>query len=732
MATVGHIWEAVKEGFSESYAKSLSHWVEKVFDFHSGGFVEHTASYAVALLIVTAIVGLVGARHRMWGAIHRRWCAATIRSAAGTAFVIVRCPIANDNGDSIGNEISARLETAFRSFAGWDDAAARPFEVMEFPLALPADEGTKAYDKGIETAKRWLEKTNGDILIWGKRVNEDSVGIVRLIGKDRKKGIIEARRINFDKRANDFDDALANAIAYEAAQLTQTTLSEPGLFPLNALRKVSDKLQKLSRADAPAISSEWRHQMADEHWRLTQEIARRTESPEECADFETIARTEIARLDPVQRPRRFAEVSLRISLLARKRNWIDPNPQELDEALSLLETAIPIFESTGAARQAAEAALERVQIRRQHFIFAEYDEAKDDAVYTAVFHEAKRLVGLANEDALSARLTAASFSYPIIERIADVSGFTTNGPSVAFELVDRVAPYLDNQELVDFAWTLSNSISRCGDRLQSTQLWHAGPQIIKGILESRSSWTMDELRLLKSMLGSEAILAGLRLGSVGPATTAAPYYDLANRLAVEVDDSFDWGHGNLHRYVDLRTLSLFGCGPEDKSHLLERTVAAFRICLGTSFARFPTVQYRARTTLVMVLNNNAAAFGSLKAAEEAQYHLSALHLNNAMEMYLAAFSAWQVARLSPQGDSVQRTERGRQAHLITERALQQAIEEKSELYTAKLAEILRLIEADFPNLAVDVETAAAAIRDESAEADIVRSMSQPASNQEDY
>src|SRR6266849_3187101 len=159
MATVGRIWEAIKEGFSESYAESLSHWVEKFFGFHSGGFVEHTASYAVALLIVAAIVGVVGflARHRIWGVIRRRWRAATIRRAAGTAFVIVRCPIANDNADSIGNEIAARLETAFRSVAGWDDAAGRPFEIMEFPLALPTDEGTKAYDKGIETAKRWLE-----------------------------------------------------------------------------------------------------------------------------------------------------------------------------------------------------------------------------------------------------------------------------------------------------------------------------------------------------------------------------------------------------------------------------------------------------------------------------------------------------------------------------------------------------------------------------------------------
>jgi hypothetical protein len=343
-----------------------------------------------------------------------------------------------------------------------------------------------------------------------------------------------------------------------------------------------------------------------------------------------------------------------------------------------------------------------------------------------VFREARRLFELANENALSARLMAASFSYPAVDRIADVSGFATDGPSVAFELLDRVAPHLDNEELIDFGRALSNAIAAHGDRVQSTQFWHAGPQLLRGILGSRSSWTMDELNLLKAMLGREATIVGIRLWNV---RQAAPYYDLANRLAVEVDNSFDWG---ARRYVDLRTLSLFSCRPDERSHQLDRTIAAFRICMGTSFAKFPRVQLRAKTTLVSVLNNCAAAFDSLEAAEEALQHISAPPPKKVADMYLAAFSAWQVARLSSQGDSVRRTERGRQAHLIAEGALQQALAEKNETFASKSAEILRHIEADFPEFAVDVETAAVAPREKSAEADIVLPCLPPASNREDY
>lgn len=364
---------------------------EALADLLPASFVEHVAIFTIAEVITAGIIGLLGflASRRIWRSLRCQWRAATICKAASDAFTIIRCPIAHDPSGSIGNEISIRLETAFRAFAGWDATGERPFQVMEFPLELPSDESTKSYDQAVETAKRWLERTNGDILIWGKHVKGGSVGFIRLIGKDRKNGTIEARRIDFDKQAEHFDEALSIAIAYEVAKLTQATLSEPEIAALDLLRTVSVKMRKLARADAPAPSGDWRARIAAEYRRLLQEIARRTPDVEDQLKLEEVARAELAKLEKMHDPCRYAETALRIATLVRKRNWFDPNAAELADASSLVEEAIPLLESVGEVEHAAESALESVLTRRLELVFFG-EEAESDALYKRLFGQATR------------------------------------------------------------------------------------------------------------------------------------------------------------------------------------------------------------------------------------------------------------------------------------------------------------------------------------------------------
>ena len=151
-------------------------------------FIEKVTVEVTAALIAAAILGFIGflARKHLWRPIRNYWRAAVIRKTAGAVFTIIRCPIDNDDASAIGNEISIRLETAFHAFAGWESDETRPFQIVRFPLELPNDESTANYDKAVEIAKRWLEKANGDILIWGKRIKGDSIGFIRLVGKNRK------------------------------------------------------------------------------------------------------------------------------------------------------------------------------------------------------------------------------------------------------------------------------------------------------------------------------------------------------------------------------------------------------------------------------------------------------------------------------------------------------------------------------------------------------------------
>jgi hypothetical protein len=706
------LWEIVKEGFTKALAKSNLEWIEHTFGLKTGKFAEHVAVEVVAALLVVTIIALASflASRGLWRALRLKFRAATIQKTAGTSFVIVRCPIANDSNDAIGNEISGRLETAFRAFAGWGEAG-RPFHVMEFPLPLSGDDGTKVYDRAIETAKRWLEKTNGNILIWGKRVKGESVGIIRLIGKDREKGVIEVRRVDFDKRAKDFDQALSNAIAYEAAQLTQVALSEPELVRLEVLREISSKLKRLASSDAPALSNKWRERMSDAYWRLTDEIVRRTPDSHERDVLEAEARLEFAGLDPSRQAHRFAEVALRIATLVQKKNWIDPKADELDEAYGLIDKAIPILTSLRANRHAAEAELERIRIRALQSVLPQTADRKVEAIAEIDFDGAVSLAALMNDGVYNERLEATRRTLVQTADFSDIYKFETMGPKLAVDFIQRVAGYLDNGELIDLCSQLNHYVFFYGDRYEKVEFWRASSQILEMVLKFRSSWTPDERRLLKAMISHCNIAVAQRLFEKLGSDAAAPYFDRGHRLGAEVVNSLDWEHLGSYRWIDLRTIAdvtfdahLFPI----ESDVLDRYFRIMRLVIGPSGSRFPEIQMDIQARFVVALNNYAERNGSLEIAKEA---LScALDLKAKLgdrikspRQYAAAFSVWLVAKLTPQADSVHRIEQGRKARTMAEQALKQAMEEGYRAFASSADELLRSIESDFPELKNDVE-----------------------------
>lgn len=682
----------------------------------SNTFVENVTVEVTAALAAAAILGIVGflASRRLWRTLRDRARAALIRKATDAAFTIIRCPIANDDAGTIGSEIGIRLETAFRAFAGWDGDKTRPFQVVQFPLKLPSDQSTRDYDRAVETAKRWLSKTNGDILIWGKRVKGESTGFIRLVGKNRANGIIEARRVDFDKQASNFDDALATAIAYEAAELTQATLSEPTLSDLNSLRSVSVKLQNLAEATAPALSDEWRARMATEHRRLVDEIARRTPDPEGLMRFEQEARTELSNINRLEQPLHFAEIALRVAILVRKRNWPDPNRAELNEATNLLKLAAPILESSGLTDRAVDCALERLLVRRQELVFLSREEAETDSVYRELFREANRLISADRLDAQRSRLTSLSYCYPPIKELTEIDGFEADNATAIFRLIDHVETYLDNEELLDLANSITSAAGREGDRLQSATLWRAEVQLLDTVVGLRTSWTKDEQRYLKAMIASNCSQCAQRVRRLFGNDLARPYYDRVDRLAKELSNSFDWHNPGELRLIDFRTLThfQFDLPSENRTYLHEREIVALRICAGPSTRRFPRLHRDARKALAASLNNLAVERRSLEAAQEAFDCLSQLDTkgqwDDAYIAYVAAFSAWQIALLTSGRIADKREEQALRAHIMAHEASNKAMQRNDQLLISLSHEVLQEIEGNFPELALDLDRAALA------------------------
>lgn len=682
-------------------------------NFLPEGFAGHVATEVVAALIAAAILaicGFIASRH-IWRTIKCHWRAASIRKMADSAFTIVRCPITNDTSGAIGNEITFRLETAFRVFAGWEAEEARPFQVIQFPLELPSDEGTKEHDRAVETAKVWLERTNGDILIWGKRLKGESIGFIRLIGKDREKGVIEARRIDFDKQADRFDEALSIAIAHEAAALTQTTLAEPERADLDALRNAAVKLRKITRTDAPALSGIWREQVNVDYRRILGEIARRTPETEDLRKMEEEARREIVGFDRTTQPRQFADTALRIATLVRKRNWLDPNLAELRESREFLEEAKTIFEEARVAERAAEAALELLLIRRQELVFVGEEEAKSDVFYDRLFSDAERLVNLSNLEGQRARLAAASSSYPPKKLLLKVFNFDLENIAETLRTVDRVAGHLDNEELLDIATQLSSAIGAEGDRLQSVALWRARVEALELIRDCRESWAADEFHYLKAIVAEGCSHTAQRIEKFSGPAEARVYNDVVERITKEIDEALDWRHLSNFRYIDLRTVVNFGYNMAAGQwgwHRYDRAITALRICAGPKANKFPRVQINAKKGLTVALNNYAMLLDSLEAAEEAFKCTDSLPISarNMHVDYVQAYSAWQIARLTSKSDRMQRDANSRRAHEMAKDALDKAIKQNDQTFIALTHEILRKIEEEFPELAVDLTSAA--------------------------
>ncbi len=657
---------ALLEDLGDAIQVGASSWFQWVTAGDPGKLQGELLIQVLAALIVAAILfvaGAIGSRS-LWRAIRLRWRAATIRKATGNAFVIVRCPIANDINDEIGTEISARLEIEFRAFAGWGGTERRVFEVMEFPLQLTGDEGTKAYDRAIETAKHWLKKTNGEVLIWGKRVTKASVELVRLIGKDRKKGVIETRRIEFDTGAEEFDQALAAAIAYEAARLTQVTLSEPESVGLLHLRQVASKLEGLARADAPALSEVWRQRMADEYRRLSTEIVRRTPSPEECQDLEIAARAELKSLDPMTNPRSYGQAALRVGILMRKKSWVNPHQHTLAETRDLLDRAVSMLESEGAMAEAAEAALERLLIHRleRESIFRE--DANKNENQVRLIGEADRLTKLAEDERQRARFGAAIVLMESPDVASNVAGFEIDWESGAFQYVKRIARHLDGGELIDLAGAMAFNLHVRGDRTGEGKFWRAGVAVVEAISNVRSSWTPAERRLLRSKIAKWSAVTGDRF-LYYQNELVQPYYDKAQHLVTELIKSLSHEDGRALTRIEVRTMwnigiALHQLGLKNKS--MSRGRSALIRVVDEANLRFQSWVTSAQHSLIVALNNYAYHSGSLAIAQEAVNRATQLlalskeiDSDRVSAMYVAAFAAWQLARLTPLEDLGLRT-----------------------------------------------------------------------------
>src|SRR4029077_10049014 len=289
----------------------------------------------------------------------------------------------------------------------------------------------------------------------------------------------------------------------------------------------------------------------------------------------------------------------------------------------------------------------------------------DDRLLEEDMQKAYILTELANDACQRARLEAVKYSNPLADPSA--VGFDSRGPIAIISFIDRVRPYLDNGELIDLSEALSAILLKRGDQALAVACWRAGHQLLEKLLTERAAWTKDERRLITAIISDLSMALGGRLTDASGAMAGQPYYDIATRRAIEVIDSFDWNSHDRLRYVQLRAferLSVHARYMSEKSQILQGVLRAKRLCASSRAERFGRLQSRARLSLAILLNNCASAFGSLQAATEAlqlaaEWNAELEGVQKAGPGYVAAFAAWQVARLTPADGAADRLGLGR-------------------------------------------------------------------------
>ena len=288
-------------------------------------------------IVFALMIGFFGllVTQRAYSAIRKRIRAATIRKAAGNGFVLVRCAINNDENGTIAAEIDARLEEKFRALSGSEDNQ-HPFEVMSFPLSLPHETETKSAEKAKKLALKWLERTNGDMIIWGRYHSKGTRGTIRIVGRTRSGDIFDSVRINFDSSAKKFDDALLNAIAIEMAEKTSFVLQDPDNADLESICNLETKFRQLSKHDAPALSDDWRSRVSEHADMLLAEYVKRVVDKEEVTSLEESL---LQSFDPSDPSEKNVKAGVQLAMLANRTAHLKLTSEIRDKWLMFLEKA---------------------------------------------------------------------------------------------------------------------------------------------------------------------------------------------------------------------------------------------------------------------------------------------------------------------------------------------------------------------------------------------------------
>lgn len=212
-----------------------------------------------------------------------------------------------------------------------------PIKVISFPLCLPAIHDEVEANKFNErTARKWLLSAKCDIIIWGERVDDSNISVIKVLGKNHE---APPRKVDLKLDSSDLNNHVADAITIEVINEQTKILENPESVNLVLLKSVAEKSSQLVRFDLPGFTVETSIRIRRSLIPLLEELCRRSPGTSEWDDALTnsLKLIELSgnHIDKFE----FLEIAVNFASCLRRRAWAGVDSDLLRKGIEICEDA---------------------------------------------------------------------------------------------------------------------------------------------------------------------------------------------------------------------------------------------------------------------------------------------------------------------------------------------------------------------------------------------------------
>lgn len=640
---------------------------------------------------------------------------ATTRKATGDKIVIL---VARFHGDR-KNRLQRLLNASVcEDLIEHDSTAVQSFKL---PRRFATELSGRKHEQAKRKAQRWLERKNGDVLIWGDDLSEGAGYGCQLFfaGRNKERQTFVTQTLDLMADKSDFIEGFLAVVEHELTAVRDRVLAEPETASQDVLERFAAKYEALANSSSKALPEAWKRARAQDAQRMRNELIRRMPVEAEEPDEPIVTEADLEALDPDKSEEAllWAQTALALATQERRRAFYDVDPAIMQVAIARLEKAETILLEEGAPRERAdclfEQALCRIALRETLPCPSDvYDDAANaiQACITA-FEGCVPVDFAATDDGF------APAHKPYAARLLLLHALWHDGTeswqrvkllaSNVFQLLaglDRLGPLLDPEaecQLIYKSWEQAFSAAQKSGNVPAMS-W---------LVESSANWrSSGRAPHLDQLLALRHAAFAWELDTTAGNLNDGGYQEFRRRtskamtLIAPLLSGKMFARGTLFEAKLAETIGRLISWSAKENASEDRMVEILDRLTSIQLAvldRYPYRYLSLMESTIVALNNIAHNTDSLVAAERsyslAQTHLSLLP-NSIQAIYILAYAAHQRARLIDPSDSHLRDRAAMEAWSLLERLYEQSLQAGDRSLEDQAIAIMRELQDLFPSL----------------------------------